>query len=147
MKAIEQLCDIIQSYSGVADFVIIYIAEAHASDEWRFIGGKYSSTPQHKTLEDRMDAAIMLQSKNIPCPIYVDKMDNAASSLYAAIPERLYIINNGMVEYAGGCGLRLGPRGHNPNEVKEWLDDHFKKMNSKSNQKNGSISAAEACDS
>ena len=136
-----------RSYSGVADFVLIYIAEAHASDEWRFVDGNYSSTLQHKTLEERFDAASQLLSKNIPCPIYVDKMDNAASTLYAALPERLFIIDKGIIVYAGGCGLLHGSVGHKPRDVRKWLDNYVAKDNRKVQEKNGSVPISETCGS
>ena len=147
MGALDELCDIMRNYSGVADFVLVYVAEAHAYDEWKFLGGQFSSTLQHKTLEDRFDAATQLLTKNIPCPIYVDKMDNSASTLYAALPERLYIINNGIIEYAGGCGTRHGPAGYKPSEVKQWLSRHLEKKDISTETENFPTPTPEVCGS
>ena len=173
MSAIEKLCDMMRNFSGVADFIFIYIEEAQGSDELRFVDGIYFSTPQHKTLEQRFDAATRLLDRwRIPCPVYVDKMDNMAGALYAAFPERLYVINNGIIEYtggcglrhgpagyrpsevkewldryAGGCGLRHGPAGYRPSEVKEWLDRYSGRRIMKAKEENGSISVSETCDS
>lgn len=45
-------------------------------------------------------------------------MDNQCNSLYAAWPERLYIIHNGHVVFKGG----IGPEGYHPELVEEWVN-------------------------
>jgi len=41
---------------------------------------------------------------NLKFPILVDMMDNSVSLKYAAFPERLYVVLDGTVVYAGGAG-------------------------------------------
>ena len=40
----------------------------------------------------------------IQLPIYVDDIDDTISSLYSALPERLYVIKNSQINYKGGPG-------------------------------------------
>ena len=44
--------------------------------------------------------------------------------LYGGWPDRLYIIENDTISYAGG----LGPMEYNVNEVEDWLKDYKKKI-------------------
>jgi len=44
-------------------------------------------------------------------------MDNAAAEVFAAWPERIYILNKGKIHYKGGPG----PYEFNPEEAKESL--------------------------
>lgn len=53
----------------------------------------------HRSLEDRKTAAQFLQQKNPLCPVVLDTMENLSSSKYAALPERLYILQAGNVIY------------------------------------------------
>ncbi len=53
----------------------------------------------------------------------LDSMSNTASREYGAIPERLCVVLNGVVEY---CGAR-GPYGYNINELQDWLANYTAK--------------------
>ncbi|MCH2447095.1 MAG: deiodinase family protein, partial [Candidatus Marinimicrobia bacterium] len=53
----------------------------------------------------------------LPLPTLVDGMDNAAAEVFAAWPERIYILNKGKLHYTGGPG----PYEFNPEEAKESL--------------------------
>lgn len=79
---------------------------------------------QHQSLEERFEAATLLQEHEIPTPILVDKMDNNASVRYASVPERLFIIHNGKLAYVGD----LGPGGYHPEEIEMWLKDYKKTL-------------------
>lgn len=68
-------------------------------------------------MDDRLQAARLLQSINAPCSVLVDTMDNEALSGYAPLPERLFILLDGMVVYEGG----RGPYDYNLDEVRDWL--------------------------
>jgi len=50
-------------YGNVVNILCVYIMEAHATDQWPL--GRFSKRPQHKTLQDRIDAAINLKQKPI----------------------------------------------------------------------------------
>ncbi|EHB18225.1 Type I iodothyronine deiodinase [Heterocephalus glaber] len=54
---------------------------------------------QHRNLQDRMRAAHLLLTKTPQCPVVVDTMQNQSSQLYAALPERLYVLQEGRILY------------------------------------------------
>lgn len=53
----------------------------------------------HRSLEDRKNAAQFLQKNHPLCPVVLDTMENLSSSKYAALPERLYLLQGGKVIY------------------------------------------------
>jgi len=117
MAKLASFVELVRKFRSKADFVIVYIDEMHASDQWAF-RNNYSDIPAHKCLEDRVTAARMLLSlQEVNCPLVVDTMSNEARYSYAALPERLYIIKDGKVEYAGN----RGPEGYHLEEVEKWL--------------------------
>lgn len=107
---------IIADFADVADFAIVYIAEAHPVEGWR-IRDNYVIN-DHKTMEDRLQAAQKLTSFNPLAPILVDSLEDEASSSYAAFPERLYIILDGRVAYEGGVALP----GYKLGDIRNWLN-------------------------
>jgi len=121
MAEIEVFKQIARDFADIADFITIYIREAHPADGWALGGNKYNFIQQN-SLEERIEAAKVLQEYDFPCPILVDLMDDQNSQLYASLPERLYIIYNSVVEYMGV----VGPRNYKPDEVKVWLEKHKK---------------------
>jgi len=68
---------------------LVYIAEAHATDVWPL--GSHVSLPSHKTLDDRIQAAKILQTKyHNKIPLLVDTMSDEFDEKYAIWPERYY---------------------------------------------------------
>ncbi|KAL3837499.1 hypothetical protein ACJMK2_022851 [Sinanodonta woodiana] len=116
MATLDHFIEVASNFADVADFLIVYIAEAHATDEWIVNGNKYRIN-RHKKIEERLAAASILKEKNPPCPIVVDTMSNDANHKYAAYPERLYIVHNGFIAYQGA----EGPFGYDVKEVETWL--------------------------
>ena len=110
-------------YKSVADFVTIYIQEAHATDGWVFQRNAYNIA-NHRQIKDRICAAQMLEEKNPGGHLVVDTMSDEVCKLYAAVPERLCIVMDGIVQYYS----RRGPFGYNPKEVEEWLKDFTSKQ-------------------
>ncbi|KAK7888898.1 hypothetical protein WMY93_024458 [Mugilogobius chulae] len=84
---------LVRDFSDVADFIVIYVAEAHSSDGWAF-SNNYDIN-QHQSLEDRLTAI-----------------------KYGALPERLYVLQAGKVVYKG----KMGPWGYSPSEVRAFLE-------------------------
>uniref|UniRef100_A0A8B9B7J7 Iodothyronine deiodinase n=1 Tax=Anser brachyrhynchus TaxID=132585 RepID=A0A8B9B7J7_9AVES len=103
-------------FSSIADFLIIYIEEAHAADGWAFKNNIVIKN--HRSLEDRKIAAQFLQKNNPLCPVVLDTMENLSSSKYAALPERLYLLQEGKVIYKGG----VGPWNYHPQEIRTILE-------------------------
>ena len=120
------LRDLYAEYSDRVQFLMIYIREAHPTDGWD-VGSQYR-THDPKTLEERRqvaaDCEIALQ---YGIHTYVDEMDDAVMTAYAAWPERLYLIDKeGLVAYAGA----RGPWGFKPAELKEAIDHIIARPNS-----------------
>ena len=56
-------------------------------------------------MEARFGAAQHLVDLETPlCPVLVDPMFNPLTTAYAALPERLFIVQDGIVAYEGGVG-------------------------------------------
>jgi hypothetical protein len=116
--------DIVQIYNDYkdhADFLTVYVREAHPTDEWQMKSNVKDDVcyAQPKTLEQRVAIAKDFTARyKFPLPFAIDDMSNAADTAYAAWPERLYIIDEtGHIVYRGG----MGPFHYKPAEVREWL--------------------------
>jgi len=104
-----------------ADFIAVYISEAHPVDEWK-IEGHGVCYMQPKTLQARVSIALdFIKKKNYKVPLYVDLMDNNTALAYEAHPERLYVIQNGVIVYQGGPG----PYGYKISQMEKFLENLF----------------------
>ena len=111
----------------------IYIAEAHASDEWSLGltpnganagANKKWDVPLPRTMEARLELAqTWVESLQPDTPYAVDLMNDNSRLAYGAWPERLVIIEDGVVQYYGG----QGPWEYKPKEVADWLAQRFNK--------------------
>ena len=112
-------------FSSCADFAAVYIEEAHPAEAPNF-GGNVQ-IDQHKTIKERVEASKMLEQfrqNKTDFNILVDLMQNKASKAYAALPERLYIIKDGVIIYEGG----QGPFDCKLEDVEEFLENFEKKI-------------------
>ncbi len=109
-----------------ADFLTIYIKEAHPEDEWQMGSNETEDVcyMQPTTLAERIAIARdFVKRTDYRLPLVVDSMDNAAEKAFAAWPERLYVIDpDGVVAYKGGTG----PMHFNPDKLEVWLDERLK---------------------
>lgn len=116
---------IFDDYKEHADFLTIYVREAHPTDEWQMKSNIKDDVcyAQPRSLSDRLAIANDFTKRfNYPVPFGVDDMDNTANDAYAAWPERLYIIDeSGKIAYRGG----MGPFHYNPAEVRSWLASRY----------------------
>ena len=111
------LRDLYEQYSDRVQFLVIYIREAHPRDGWS-LGRTDIYDP--KTIEERRKVAGMCEeAMQYGIRTYVDEMDDAVMTAYAAWPDRLYLIAlDGRVVYAGG----QGPMGFRPGSLKKAID-------------------------
>jgi type I thyroxine 5'-deiodinase len=110
----------------VANMLTIYIEEAHAADDWSLPPGRLTgfgaSVKMAKSIDDRIYAAKkFVDELKYPVEMVCDSMNGDALLHYEAWPERLYIIEDGVVVFRGG----LGPHDYRPNDVKDWLTSRF----------------------
>ena len=95
-------------YKGRADFLAVYIREAHPQDEWQMKKNVDENIcyPQPTTLTQRVAIANDFSQRfHFPLPLAIDPMNDAADHLYAGWPERLYVVDeSGKIVYRGGIG-------------------------------------------
>jgi hypothetical protein len=117
---VGDVVQLFKDYKEHADFLTVYVREAHPTDEWQMKSNLKDEVcyAQPHTLEQRLEIANdFIKRFNYPLPFGVDDMKNAANDAYAAWPERLYIVENGKIAYRGG----MGPFNYTPAEVRAWL--------------------------
>ena len=102
-------------------FYFVYIREAHASDEWQMEDNIKDDVvfAQPKEDTERKSVATSCSTRlKLSMPVLVDKIDNRVDSIFAAWPERMFVIGrDGKIAYAG----KQGPWGFKPEEVAVWL--------------------------
>lgn len=122
MARIEELS---AKYKDVAHFVIVYVKEAHAEDEWQMADNEETGVvyAQPTTIDERRELArAFIDEMGVDTETLLDDIDNTAMACYAAWPERLYVIDtNGRIVYKGG----MGPFYFDPDEVDEILQEQF----------------------
>ncbi len=108
-----------------AQFLLVYVKEAHPENEWASRTNARDGVlfDQPTRIQERLDVARAFIGKmDVETSTLVDDIDNTAEELYAAWPERLYVIDRGgTIVYKGG----LGPYFFEPDEVREYLEDRF----------------------
>jgi len=103
-EKVKNFLKIASSYKEGADFIFIYVREAHPVDGW-YIEPAPFSISNHQSLKERFEAAELLKGViEDTVPIFVDNMKDEAALAYGAVPERLYIVRNGVVVYEGDEG-------------------------------------------
>ncbi len=91
------------------------------SDEWYLF--KEICFTQPKVLTDRIELAKNFATEfNYPLPIFTDDpKSDIANSVFAAWPERIYVLEENKVMYKGA----IGPEGYKVSEVRNWLENRF----------------------
>lgn len=119
---------LVENFSDVADFLLVYIDEAHPSDGW--VGPPIDLFPfemkKHRSLEERLVAAQRLvEHFSLPpqCRLVADCMDNNANAAYGVAYERVCIVHKNKITYLGG----KGPFYYNLNDVQNWLERSYGK--------------------
>lgn len=84
--------------------IVIYIAEAHAADQWPR-GAQHPAAPwrgirQHRSMEERVAAARALQEEvGFNGLLLVDGMDDDFDRSFGVWPERAFVLMEGMFSY------------------------------------------------
>jgi hypothetical protein len=86
----------------------VYIQEAHPSDGWQVPINREQDVvfEQPQTEDERVEvASACVLHLNLAMPMALDDMDNTVDTAYAALPERLYLIDaDGRIIYRSGPG-------------------------------------------
>ncbi len=111
-----------QQYADRAEFLYVYIKEAHPEDEWQMGSNEEEGVVyrQPKTLEERRALAQeFIATMDVETTTLVDDIQNTANACYAAWPERIYVIDTeGRIAYKGG----IGPFLFDPEELGDFLE-------------------------
>ncbi len=104
-------------YGERVAFFVVYIQEAHPSDGWQMPineqEGVVHEQPKTAAGREALAEACVLHLK-LSIPTLIDKMTNAVDLAYAALPDRLYLIDaQGRIAYKSG----RGPMGFKPQEL------------------------------
>jgi Iodothyronine deiodinase len=109
------------TYRDRAEFLTVYINEAHPDDEWQLDVNREDEVVyrQPTTFDERRALAkVLVERLKYRLPVAIDGMDNAADKAYAAWPERMYVIGReGRIVFKGG----MGPFGFKPEEAEKAL--------------------------
>jgi hypothetical protein len=95
-----------REFGAVADFAVVYVAEAHAQDEWPINSSRCNSdrgpvcVNAPATTEQRIELASRFASDfKIVMPVYADLVSDEFEKLYAPWPMRFYIFKHGRLKY------------------------------------------------
>lgn len=125
---LPELYALCEQYHNIANFAMVYILEAHATNEWPInnLPEGIESLNQHITLQDRQNAVQLFihHYSNIihdKMKIVLDNSDNEFNSQYPSWPFRVWILNDekeivfkGMANANSGYHVNLL-------DVKYWL--------------------------
>jgi hypothetical protein len=104
-------------YGEQVPFFVVYIQEAHTTDGWQVPDndreGVVYEQPVTAAEREAVAEACALRLK-LSIPTLIDEMTNEVDRAYAALPDRLYLIDaEGRVAYRSGPG----PMGFKPQEL------------------------------
>ena len=110
-----------QMYKDRAEFVMVYVREAHPTDGWSMESNDRVgvSLPQPKTYDERVSVAQTCgKTLALGFPMLVDTMEDTVGARYSGMPSRLYLIDStGRIAYKSG----RGPFGFKPAELEHSL--------------------------
>jgi hypothetical protein len=101
-----------KTHGKTIEFYVVYIREAHAADGARPMG---DTVNEPKTFGERLSVASSCRvDLGLKLPMLIDDMKNSTDTAYAAMPDRLFLVDTkGKIAYAGA----RGPRGFVPAEL------------------------------
>ena len=91
-------------YSAKAQFLLVYIREAHANGDWQSTRNEREGVnlPQAQGLAEKQDHAVMCtRSLHLPFEALLDGLDNKVEAAFAGWPSRAFVIGvDGRVLYS-----------------------------------------------
>jgi hypothetical protein len=110
-----------ERYRDRAEFLAVYVREAHPTDGWRMSFNDHFGVAiaQPRTFLDRVAAGKTCNEKlEVRMPLLVDTIDDRVGRAYSGVPDRLYVLDpDGTVVYKSG----RGPFGFKPGEMEQAL--------------------------
>lgn len=111
-----------KQYAGRVAFYVVYIQEAHSTDGWQVDpnvaeGILYQQPTSTAEREAVAEACVLHMQLSIPA--LIDDMANTVDLAYAALPDRLYLIDaGGRVAFKSG----QGPWGFKPDDLEAAIE-------------------------
>lgn len=100
--------ELYQKYKDQANFLMVYVREAHPSDGWKMMSNTRAGVDvkQPTSFDERVNVANQFCTKFKPnMPVVVDEISDAAGHAYSGMPARLYVVDKqGKVAYKSGRG-------------------------------------------
>jgi hypothetical protein len=118
-----------QKYGERAQFLAVYVREAHPIDGWRMESNDRVGVAVAQPKDDASRNAVANQCHDLlemKMPMLVDHLDDRVGHAYSGMPDRLYVIDrDGKVAFKSG----RGPFWFNPREMEQalimtLLDEH-----------------------
>ncbi len=110
--------EIYETYKEALDFYLVYIREAHPTDGWQVFSNIDDDVlfAEPTDEEERAElAGVCMLNLGFTIPTLLDNMQNEVDDKYAALPERLYVLDkDGRIYYRSV----MGPAGF---DVDVWL--------------------------
>ena len=138
MLNLQKFHNIYKQYNEFANFAIIYLVEAHASDSLWPMQGIANKIETARNINDRVNALkFMIEEwketvnndnefdkmlNDNKMEFLIDDMNDIMNKKFVAFPERVYVIENYKVIFQG----EMGPDDYNLDEVEAFLRDHCK---------------------
>jgi len=121
MQKLGEFCRLADAFAARADFMVVYVAEAHPAEVWPAPGGLLVHS--HQNLHERRSAAHMLlrEAPLRSCRVVADAMDDNANLAYGVAFERLAVIQDGQIVFLGG----KGPFSYRVSDVGSFLETFF----------------------
>ena len=91
-----RLDEIYMQYRDRVEFYLVYIQEIHPSDGWQVLSNVQDDVlfEQPETIDEKAEmAGVCLLNLNLKMPTLLDGMDNEVDLKYAALPERLFVLD------------------------------------------------------
>lgn len=107
------------TYGDRVQFFCVYIQEAHPTDGWQVPANLAASVlhAQPRSLDERAQVAkACTLTLNLRMPMLLDTMTNDVDTKYAALPERLYVLD------AAGKVFFKSVMGSMGFDVEAWAD-------------------------
>jgi hypothetical protein len=127
----SEILRLAEDFHKCADFVLVYIAEAHAADEWP-AGDPFVYTQTH-TKTERLKVARDFQQimglAQSPIRMVVDDPEgigtlpgNAFDTLYAPWPTRFYAVEHGLLQFKASPDVK---HDYKLEDLRQWVSQRF----------------------
>ena len=123
MAKLAQFNKRVADFSQDVESLTVYVQEAHAADKWAIANTLDYEINDHKNIDDRLAAAKLLQEIGLRCPLVIDRMSNNAAVQYGALPESLFVIEDGTITFKA-----LGPFAYEPLLLRKFLQKQTNKQ-------------------